>query len=206
MLETCLIVPSWLPDGTLKSKVPTGGRMLGLRGSQILVFGGKRTFESSILWLWMAVNPSGAEIRIFQENKVNTISADDLAPWNPRQSATILLTSQNEQILVLHEEEFQLLVSSQCYKKCKYIFMFPNINSAWQGLIPLMPVTEYSWGPFYWHELTLITAWISNYIHYKMWDDITYLFPKQPLNWEWINNFIQHLTRHMITYSYLDYS
>ena len=32
-------------------------------------------------------------------------------------------------------------------------------------------------GPFYWQGLTLIPAWISDYIHYKMWDDITYPFP-----------------------------
>ena len=30
--------------------------------------------------------------------------------------------------------------------------------------------------PFYLHGLTLIPAWISNYIHYKMWDEITYPF------------------------------
>ena len=31
-------------------------------------------------------------------------------------------------------------------------------------------------GPFYQHGLTLIPAWISNYIHYKVWDEITYPF------------------------------
>ena len=30
-----------------------------------------------------------------------------------------------------------------------------------------------SCGPFYWYGLTLILAWISNYIHYKVWDEIT---------------------------------
>ena len=28
--------------------------------------------------------------------------------------------------------------------------------------------------PFYWHGLTLIQAWISNYIQYEMWDEIIY--------------------------------
>ena len=32
------------------------------------------------------------------------------------------------------------------------------------------------WGPFYSHGLTLIPVWISNYIHYKVWDEITYPF------------------------------
>ena len=29
-------------------------------------------------------------------------------------------------------------------------------------------------GPFYQHGLTLITAWISNYTLYNVWDEITY--------------------------------
>ena len=47
-------------------------------------------------------------------------------------------------------------------------------------------------------------AWISNYIHYEMWGEITYPLPN--LNgatvevWEWISNFIQHVTGHVITY------
>ena len=33
-----------------------------------------------------------------------------------------------------------------------------------------------AWGLFYLHRLTLIPAWISNYIHYKVRDEITYPF------------------------------
>ena len=36
---------------------------------------------------------------------------------------------------------------------------------------------EYTWGQFYKHGLTLIPTWISIYIHYKVWDEITYPFP-----------------------------
>ena len=32
-------------------------------------------------------------------------------------------------------------------------------------------------GPFYLHELTVIPVWMDNYIHYKVWDGITYHFP-----------------------------
>ena len=52
-------------------------------------------------------------------------------------------------------------------------------------------------GPLYEHRLTLISAWISNYFHYNVWDEITYLFPN--FNgctvevWEWINNSIHTL-------------
>ena len=31
-------------------------------------------------------------------------------------------------------------------------------------------------GPFYQHGLTLIPAWISNYMPIKVWDEITYPF------------------------------
>ena len=32
------------------------------------------------------------------------------------------------------------------------------------------------WDTFYWHGLTLIQAWISNYMPGKVWDEITYPF------------------------------
>ena len=73
------------------------------------------------------------------------------------------------------------------------------------SLVPYLLMTLYSedQGPFYQHCLTLI-PWISNHIHYKMWDEITYPF----LNFngstvevkEWISNFILHFTGHVITY------
>ena len=33
------------------------------------------------------------------------------------------------------------------------------------------------WGLFHQHGLTLISTWISHYIHYKVWDEIMYPFP-----------------------------
>ena len=65
-------------------------------------------------------------------------------------------------------------------------------------------------GPFYHHGLTLIPVEISNYIHYKVWDEITNPF----LNFngatvevfEWISNFIPHLTGRVITYPCYDES
>ena len=48
-------------------------------------------------------------------------------------------------------------------------------------------------GPIYWHGLTLIT-WISNYIHYKVWHEISYTvinFNSYPVDvGEWISNFV----------------
>ena len=47
---------------------------------------------------------------------------------------------------------------------------------------------------------------ISNYTHYKVWDEITYRFPNFRVrgaaieSWEWISNFIPCLIRHVINY------
>ena len=69
---------------------------------------------------------------------------------------------------------------------------------------------RFSSNNFHHTSLTLIPAWINNYIHYKVWDEITYPF----LNfngaivdvWEWISNFIPHYTWHVITYPCWDQS
>ena len=73
-----------------------------------------------------------------------------------------------------------------------------------------------SWCPFYKHKLTLIAAWVNNYIHYQVWDEITYPIPKLdgcttvPLKfgngisdfWEKISDLISHFSGHVITYPY----
>ena len=44
--------------------------------------------------------------------------------------------------------------------------------------------------------LIILQAWISNYIHYEIYDEIAYLFPNFNAAtvevWEWISNFIPH--------------
>ena len=52
---------------------------------------------------------------------------------------------------------------------------------------PYMLLTVNTWSPFYWHG---ITAWVSNCIHYNMWNGITYPFTNFG---EWISNFITQL-------------
>ena len=52
------------------------------------------------------------------------------------------------------------------------------------------------------------SAWISNYIHYKIWDEIS--LPFINFNgatvevWEWINDFFQPFTWYVITYTCWD--
>ena len=61
-------------------------------------------------------------------------------------------------------------------------------------------------GPSHWNGITLIPAWISDYMHFKGWDEITNPFPN--FNgctievWEWIIIFIQHLNIHVISLPY----
>ena len=69
------------------------------------------------------------------------------------------------------------------------------------GISPLWPLLL-TWINF--------NPWISNYIHYNVWDEIIYPF----LNfngatvevYEWISNFIPHITGHVLTYSCRDSS
>ena len=59
-------------------------------------------------------------------------------------------------------------------------------------------------GPLSQTWINLITACIRNYIHYEMWDGISYSCPN--FNgaivevWEWVSNFIPHFSGHVITY------
>ena len=52
-------------------------------------------------------------------------------------------------------------------------------------------------GPFYQHGVSVIPPWISDYIHYKVWDEFTYPFTNFTGAtieiWEWIGNFLMHL-------------
>ena len=72
---------------------------------------------------------------------------------------------------------------------CDFTIMFPSYQNFW--------------GPLYKHFLTYIPAWVSNYIHYKVWNEITYPFTN--FNgatvevWEWINDFILYFPGHVIT-------
>ena len=53
------------------------------------------------------------------------------------------------------------------------------------------------------NELTLIPAWISNYIHVS-WDEITCLFlifkGVAVKVWEWMSNFIPQFIGHVVSY------
>ena len=61
-----------------------------------------------------------------------------------------------------------------------------------------------------WHELTSFLPRMNNYIHYKMWAEITYPFSKLKGTavevWKWATKWIPHFTGHMITFPYWDLS
>ena len=63
--------------------------------------------------------------------------ADALAPCVARSSAAMVLAMRNGQVLVFHEEGFQLPVSCQCRGLTEDVnmFLFPLRNLARNGLI-----------------------------------------------------------------------
>ena len=50
------------------------------------------------------------------------------------------------------------------------------------------------WGSFYFQDIISLPTGISNRIHYKVWDEITYTFPNFNGTavevWEWVSNFV----------------
>ena len=66
-------------------------------------------------------------------------------------------------------------------------------------------VAPHDQGPLLPTWFNLIPAWISNYIHFTVGNEITYPFSNFNSAtvevWEWISNFIPHISAHsMITY------
>ena len=68
------------------------------------------------------------------------------------------------------------------------------------------------------HELTLILAWINNYIHYKVWDSMTYPFPSlinaaieeryvnRDLGQHWLRKWLVAWRHQAITWTNIDLS
>ena len=67
-------------------------------------------------------------------------------------------------------------------------------------------IHNYTIDSFYWCDLAFIWAWISNYLHCKLWDEISYPFPNfhSPSCTvevhERVNHFVSRFTRYVITY------
>ena len=65
----------------------------------------------------------------------------------------------------------------------------------------------HAWGPLSWQFNINLSM---EYIHYKVWDKITYQFPNFTSAtievWEWISNVISHLSGRMIIYPCWDLS
>ena len=69
------------------------------------------------------------------DNKVNTMAADALVPCVTRSSATMILTVHWISRSLCSMRKVQPPVRSQCWeiiKNANDIFMFPELNSAWQ--------------------------------------------------------------------------
>ena len=105
------------------------------------------------------------------------------AIWAPVISAPSLLPLLLIQLLYIHTN-----VRDCCY------WLLPENNRTVLLLLLGASTNKYiPSGFFYWHGLTCIPAWIRNHMPSKVWDEITYPFPK--FNgctievWEWISIF-----------------
>ena len=79
-------------------------------------------------------------------------------------------------------------------------YIWPIFSYSSEMFVGIGAIIRMPWEPLYWHGLTLIPAWISNYIHYKVWDEITDQFPNFNDYTEWIGNLIPQFTGHVLTY------
>ena len=92
----------------------------------------------------------------------------------------------------------QCIISTLCiwkYYNKNYIFAFSIFLQCWNILLT---------------RINFNVAWITNYIHYNVWDEITYPFPNFNGTtievWKWISNFIPHFPGEVITYPCWDQS
>ena len=73
------------------------------------------------------------------------------------------------------------------------------------SIMSCLCVCDFQWPLLLTGIQLLISAWISNHMSSKVWDEITYPFPN--FNgcaievWEWISEFIPHFILDVITYS-----
>ena len=67
---------------------------------------------------------SGPEIRIFQDNKVNTMIADSLTAYAARSSTTIVLIMHDKGVLVFYKEGIQLPAPSQFWEMIAISYTF----------------------------------------------------------------------------------
>ena len=96
---------------------------------------------------------SGSKFITFRKNHVNTIAA--------------------------HALDLCMDMASSVHKMPCYVHLnHPNV-AIWKcSLIPLRPRLSNmwftTWGPFYKHGLTLISAWLNKHTNFKVWDGVTY--------------------------------
>ena len=123
---------------------------------------------------------------------------------------TIFATPNVDSIVgILHKiySMQRILIHIKSQSLCQMCPSAPMVCSEPGGQKPVLSLSLdliNSRGPFYQYGLTSNPPWISNYIHYEKWNEITYPIPN--FNgctvevWDWISNFTPHLTRHVITY------
>ena len=129
------------------------------------------------------VNKSFLEFFTEHSNHALCKSSEEIINWNRCKGSTNFAKFK-------FQREFGCMFCTYCYR-----LQLPKLIQDME-----FPTRSY----FYWHGLTLIPVWISNYMPGRVWDEITYPF----LNfnsytvevWKWISNYIPHFIMDAITY------
>ena len=98
-----------------------------------------------------------------------------------------------------------ILCSTSLYEMCAHDYDIYSCRIE-SSLLTLYLFIYWGLGPLlHWHRLILPYKRRNNYIHYLVWNDITYSFPSFCVAavrvWELIYDFIPYLIMHMLTYS-----
>ena len=143
------------------------------------LFHGFRAFKISYLCIYSLCSFTKADSRFSPSQRKTSLQSNAVSHWLGANLESALFAHRGwgqylRQVMSLNDHIQRTIVLVMiCFKPiitaiCKlYNYIRRNIISS-----PSMHP-----GPFYQHGLTLILSLLSNYIHYKVWDEITYPSP-----------------------------
>ena len=120
----------------------------------------------SIVWWISPQRPPGHVAYITAPTLENWMHhrALDVIWWNRRRYIYFSITPHTTRSSA---KSLTSTASRQCWQMAKMHLYFSCF----------LQLTQHISGPFYWHGLTSIPAWISDCMQKKVWDEITYLLP-----------------------------
>ena len=132
------------------------------------------------------------------QNQPHSESSQHIFCWASNEKNVLMHCISESEILISYHVIFHFCILRLRVLRIKKKQATPNPTNKVTG-----PWTAHQ-GPLLRTWLTLILVWISNYIHYKVWYEVTHPFPNFNVCsvevWDGSSNFIPHLTGHVIIY------